>query len=424
MILKASQRGGASALAAHLMNGHDNEHVEVHAINGFLGSTVSDAFTEIEALSKGTRCKQYLFSLSLSPPPDKKISTKLFEKTIERIAKKHGLQNQPHVIVFHEKQGRRHAHCVWSRIDGENMRAINLPYFKNKLMEIGKSIYIEQGWELPNGHIDKSLRNPLNFTLAEWQQAKHQKRDPKTIKAEIKALWLSQKSKQGFEKTLNQRGYYLACGNPRRSFVIVDWMGQVRSLTRHTGAKVKELTEFLGNAENLPSVDNVKQQLTIKLQSNIKQNMQQLHQEYEQQLKPLNQQKLAMAKSHDQERKALRDKQEQTLIHQRQTQQKSLLRGLRGWWQRFTGERLRINRKQEQLTLQLFQQNQKSMDDLIYRQIEERQDLQHSFATRQVAYEEKIEQFKQTVFTRENTKVRQQELVCLFETQKTHILGV
>jgi len=30
MIIKASQRGGARALAAHLMNERDNEHVELH----------------------------------------------------------------------------------------------------------------------------------------------------------------------------------------------------------------------------------------------------------------------------------------------------------------------------------------------------------------------------------------------------------
>lgn len=420
MILKASQRGGASALAAHLVNGHDNEHVEVHAINGFLGATVQDALMEIEALSKGTRCHQYLFSLSLSPPADKQVPTQLFERTIARIAKTHGLQNQPHVIVFHEKQGRRHAHCVWSRIDGERMRAINLPYFKNKLMELGKAIYLEQGWALPNGHIDKNLSNPLNFTLAEWQQAKRQKRDPKLIKAEIQALWKSKKNKLSFEKTLNDKGYYLACGQPRRSFVFVDWIGQVRSLSRHTGAKTKELAKFLGQAEQLPSVDDVKQGLSSRLKKNVQQHIAPIYQAHEQALQPLQRKKQTLEKTDDMARKALRKRQEQAIIDQRKHQQSKLHKGLRGLWQRFTGERLRITRKDEQDALRLHQQNRLALDDLIYAQIQERQALQIAFEQQQQRLETKLNQFKKLVVTHGHTQAQRHDLDELVTTQKRY----
>lgn len=410
MIIKASQRGGASALATHLMNGHDNEHVEVHCIQGFLGGNVQEAFEEIEALSKGTRCTQYLFSVSLSPPPKVKASTQLFERTIERIAKANGLENQPHVVVFHEKHGRRHAHCVWSRIDNESLRAINLPYFKNRLMEIGKAIYLEQGWTLPNGHIDKTLSNPLNYTLAEWQQAKRQKLDPKQIKAEIKALWDSAKTKQSFEKALNDRGYYLACGNPRRSFVFVDWAGQVRSLSRHTGAKAKVLNERLGSSDTLPSVDTLKQQLAERLDNSIKNNINALHQNLKQRLKPLEQQKRALKRQHQQARRALKEQQNKALIAQRQTQQKHLLKGLRGWWQRFTGERLRLTRKHEQEALRLHQHNQRAMDALIYKHIEQRQMLEQLFAREIQRYEVDIEQFKTRLISHGQSQTQRHEL--------------
>lgn len=54
MILKGSQRGGGKALALHLMNGEQNEHVEVHEVKGFLSNSVSSAFKEAHAVSKGT----------------------------------------------------------------------------------------------------------------------------------------------------------------------------------------------------------------------------------------------------------------------------------------------------------------------------------------------------------------------------------
>jgi hypothetical protein len=69
MILKGSQRGGGQQLAAHLLRADENKHVGVHEIRGFMADDVHGAFVEAHALSKGTKAGQYLFSLSLNPPP-------------------------------------------------------------------------------------------------------------------------------------------------------------------------------------------------------------------------------------------------------------------------------------------------------------------------------------------------------------------
>jgi hypothetical protein len=47
MILKASQRGGAMALGAHLLR-QDNEHVEVHEISGFASNDLMSAMKETQ----------------------------------------------------------------------------------------------------------------------------------------------------------------------------------------------------------------------------------------------------------------------------------------------------------------------------------------------------------------------------------------
>lgn len=60
MILKASQRGGGQDLAAHLMKLDDNEHLSVHELRGFASDNLHGAFREAEAISKGTKCRQYL----------------------------------------------------------------------------------------------------------------------------------------------------------------------------------------------------------------------------------------------------------------------------------------------------------------------------------------------------------------------------
>src|SRR4051794_1419065 len=114
MILKASQRAGAKQLAVHLLRTDENDHVEIHEIRGFAAEDLVGALREAYAVSRGTKCPQYLFSVSLSPPQDEIVEIPVFEQAIERIEERMGLTGQPRAIVFHEKNGRRHAHCVWS----------------------------------------------------------------------------------------------------------------------------------------------------------------------------------------------------------------------------------------------------------------------------------------------------------------------
>lgn len=86
MILKASQRGGGQDLAVHLMRTDENEHVELCELRGFAATNLRGAFKETEAISRGTKCRQYLFSVSLSPPEGVSVSVAIFRDAIRRIA--------------------------------------------------------------------------------------------------------------------------------------------------------------------------------------------------------------------------------------------------------------------------------------------------------------------------------------------------
>ncbi|MGH8547172.1 MAG: relaxase/mobilization nuclease domain-containing protein [Methylococcales bacterium] len=92
-------------------------------------------------------------------------------------------------MVFHEKEGRRHCHAVWSRIDTDQMKAIPLPYTKRKLQEIARELYLEHGWIMPRGFSDSKETDPRNFTLAEWQQARRAGKDPRAVKAAFQDSW-------------------------------------------------------------------------------------------------------------------------------------------------------------------------------------------------------------------------------------------
>lgn len=157
MILVGNQRGGARDLALHLMK-DENEHVVVHELRGFASTTLLDAFRESYAISRTTRCKQHLFSLSLNPPPEAEVSPAAFEDAVFRAEKQLGLAGQPRAIVFHEKKGldgrtRRHAHAVWCRIDADKQRAVQLSFSKRKLQNLARDLYLENDWQMPRGFV-------------------------------------------------------------------------------------------------------------------------------------------------------------------------------------------------------------------------------------------------------------------------------
>ena len=164
MILKAKERGDGKQLSLYLLR-DSNEHVQVHELRGFISDDLSSALHEIDAIAKGTQAKNTFFSMSLNPPPNERVPVEVFETAIETIEQKLGLQGQPRAIVFHEKEGRRHAHVVWLRIDTEKMKAINLPFYKTKLRDVSRELFFEHGWKMPQGLLDHNNRDPMNYSL-------------------------------------------------------------------------------------------------------------------------------------------------------------------------------------------------------------------------------------------------------------------
>ena len=147
MLIKGSQRGSGTNLAAHLLKTDDNDHVLVHEVRGFASDNLHDAFKEAEAISLGTKCRQYLFSVSINPPQSENVPLEVFEDTVDRIEKRLGLVGQPRAVVFHEKENRLHAHAVWSRVDAETMTAKHMPFFKNKLFALARDLHLEFGFK-------------------------------------------------------------------------------------------------------------------------------------------------------------------------------------------------------------------------------------------------------------------------------------
>ena len=375
MILKGAQRGGGKQLALHLLNSRDNEHIEVHEIRGFASDDIVGALKEAHGMSRGTKCRQFLFSVSLNPPPESRVPVETFESAIERIEAGNGLKGQPRIVVFHEKEGRRHAHAVWSRIDAETMTARQLSHFKLKLRDLSRELYIENGWKMPRGLTNSRETDPRNFTLKEWQQSKRMGRDARDLKELMQDCWAVSDSKASFMQALKSRGFTLAKGD-RRGHVAITPEGEVLSVARYTGKKTKEIEARLGKSDAHPSVREARVQLAKDLSAAFTRHMREAEEQKRRDLAPLNAQRLSMVQQQKLERVELRARQAERLASETKARAARFDKGVKGLWGRITGKHAEIRKQNEREAYAALARDRAQRQTLIDAQMTDRQALQ------------------------------------------------
>ena len=286
------------------------------------------------------------------------------------------MEDQPRVLIFHEKEGRRHAHTVYSRIDSETMTAIDLPYFKNKLMDVSKALYLEYGWKMPDGFRDKACGNPLNYTRAEWQQAMRIGRKATDIKRELQESWAASDNRKSFENALGELAYMLARGD-RRGYVAVDVYGEVYPLNkRKLGIEKQAIEARLGKTESLPSVDEAKDKLSQQLSGLFGRYEQELIALHNKQKQPLLASKTKMVREQRQVRKALESDQRARRQKEEIERNSRIRKGFKGTWDKVNGRYWKTRKRNEQETWQAYLRDQKERENLIQVQLGDRQSLQ------------------------------------------------
>jgi hypothetical protein len=379
MILKASQRAGGQELAAHLLNGDGNEHVTVHEVSGFIALDLPNALKEAYAISLGTKCTQYLFSLSLNPPETESVPVEDFEEAIEETEKRLGLKGQPRAIVFHEKNGRRHCHCVWSRVyfDGNKLKAVNMAHFKTKLNTIAKGLYQKHGWTLPKGFRRDEKAKETNYSRAEWQQAERLKENPELLKQFFGDCWQQSDNKRAFASALQEYGYFLAKGD-RRGYVAVDYQGEVYSLSRWLGVKTKALKEKLGDRDALPSADQARAFAQSRMNDGLEARLKQHRRDAKAKRAPLVQELRELVKQQRSEREKLLARQQDRWRQEAKLRFRRFSRGLSAVWDHVTGRHQQISDQNEAETTACHKRDQDEQHQIIQRHLAESRALHRS----------------------------------------------
>ena len=334
--------------------------------------------------------------MSLNPPPDERVSIDVFEAAINSVEERLGLEEQPRAIVFHEKDGRRHAHAVWSRIDSEEMKAINLPFYKMRLREVSKELYLENSWQMPRGLVDSRERDPASFTRAEWQQARRAGHDPKALKAMFQECWAISDSRKAFAQALQSRGYHLARGD-RRGHVAVDYRGEVYAVSRYVCIRTKEVKARLGEASEFPSVDETRTAVSARMSNMLRHHVREAEASYRAQSASLAFRRNEAVQRQREERAQIERAQQERWAREALERTERLSKGFRGLWDRLTGKHTQIRRQNERETLLAMQRDRAEKDALIFRHLEERQVLHNEIRQRREAHAKELQRLHQDI---------------------------
>jgi hypothetical protein len=252
MIIKGGSRQNRRFFARHLLNPKDNDNVRVCEFKGFAQEDVKQAFLDMEAIAKGTRCENYFYHANLSPRADEHLTDEQWSFAVDTLEKHLGLEGQPRLVIEHEKEGRTHRHVIWSRIDADTMtaRPDSLTYKKHEAAarEIEKACDLEPVASV----LVKDRKEPRPERRARDYEGFRGVRSglsPDEVKREVTALWQECDSGLAFQAALAEKGYIL-CRGDRRDFCIVDPAGDEHSLARRiSGAKAADVRERLRDVD-------------------------------------------------------------------------------------------------------------------------------------------------------------------------------
>ena len=152
-----------------------------------------------------------------------------------------------------------------------------------------------------------------------------------------------QDTKATFANALEERGFWLAKGD-KRGHVAVDWQGEVYAIARYVGVKTKDVRARLGDADELPSVDEVKQQIGKRLSEKLESFQADTKAQHEKRLAAWQKKRADLVAGQRLARDDLKKSQESRHITETKARASRLPTGLKALWCRITGKYKKIKK--------------------------------------------------------------------------------
>jgi hypothetical protein len=259
MIAKGTTHNNGPKLAQYMTTGKETERAEFWQLVGFAAGDVREAFRSVHVMAEATRCEQPFFHVQVRNPDGEELTRDQWRRVADRIETKLGLTDQPRAIAFHvnEQTGHEHMHVAWSRIDAETMRAVPLPFFKERLKEVSRELEKTLDLTRVKNERDGPVLAP---TRDEFEQARRLGVDIHGVRQTIRDCFERSDNGRSFEAALADRGLVLAQG-ARRDFVVIDHEGGMHALgKRILGVNAGQTRERLADLDRdqLPTVEHAR----------------------------------------------------------------------------------------------------------------------------------------------------------------------
>lgn len=252
MVIKGSSRGGSARdarnLAAHLLNGTDNEIVEVVEVRDAVGDNLHAAFAEWRAVSLGTRTRNCLYHASISVPREEiaEMSAAHWKEAVDELETRLGLGGHPRAVVRHRKHERDHVHVVWLRVNPATLKAASDSHNYRVHEATSRSLEVRFGLRAVVGAHTRPAGTPRPVAFAthgDQQAAERTGMSVAEVAAAVKAAWRESVDGPSFAAAVAKRGLFLARGD--RGILVVDGMGTPHSIARRAGVKAAAVKEKL-----------------------------------------------------------------------------------------------------------------------------------------------------------------------------------
>lgn len=261
MIAKGTQHDNGSKLADYLTKGKHGETAELWELRGFAAEDIKEAFRSIHVMAEATKAEQPFFHVQVRLPEGEKLTREQWEHCAARIERMLKLKDQPRAIAFHidKETGEEHMHVAWSRIDAETMKAIPLPFYKERLKKICREL--EQEFGITQVKNERDSKIDYAPTRNEDEQARRLGVDVHKIRETIRGCFDRSDCGRAFEAALAQEGMILAKGD-RRDYLVIDQEGGMYALGKKllevTAAQVRNKLADLDRAQ-LPTLEQARE---------------------------------------------------------------------------------------------------------------------------------------------------------------------
>ena len=262
MIARGQIHSSGPKLAAYLVNGKKGEAAELVELRGVAAGDIREAFTDLQNIADGmTKAEKPFFHAHVRLPDGEKLTREQWLKVADRMEAILGFEGQARAIAFHRNASHEeHMHVAWSRIDLDNMKAIDPGLFALKMRDEARKLEVEFGLQQVSS-ASKSDRLTKSAKRGEFEQAQRLDTDLDAIRNGIRQAWDTSDGGPSFQAAIADRGWILARGD-RREFVIVDHRGGDHALGKRVcGVTAGEVKKRLGGDEfkaTLPTVDEAK----------------------------------------------------------------------------------------------------------------------------------------------------------------------